>query len=990
MTALTQAFALVVSLPGSAIYHILVFFALQAAFGIALSHWRRYGSESGASRLTIAAGVAALARVLLLALVAAGSLGLFSAEALLPPLDRAITLLTTALIAWSLLFRPGRRWADVVMSLLVVAVVILYAILAIQWYPYGATGYQYNQYDAWWELAKMGVILFAILCLFIFRPPDFGTAFGLFVILYAGVLIQFIGAGSPVLKDVLGTGNFSPSERIAEMAAFPLFAVLVYRHSVSNLGSAPAANAAAPAPAAVPLATLSKVKLTPQAASALAYIAVGVDNDSDFSARVSEAVGRTLLADYTLLFAPTTGGETASCITAFDLIRETHMPGFSITTRKIPTIASAMSRGRPARLRYDTHEQELSGLAQSLGIPQHGSAIFVPFADEGATQNLGGLLVMAAFSQKEWSNEDHNLLASIARPLAQAIVNFNSKSKATYDLLSEVDAANRRVDTALGDLRLAQERAASLATELEQLREENRQHLINLESLTSIIQNETSGGAPVSDTAVTLVAAGHPEEPPAADPEDLSNLQDSYRRALEDLAELNEQLAAAQDALRNTSPVSAPIEQPAAPQSTPAADAGLVESLTTELTTSKQALDKLQRQHADLQDNHAEEIAAFSARLAAAQQTIDALHSQTQSAPDAALAAELAQARAEIEQLKAAAAPASSGSDSSAPDGRLADDQAELERLKSAQTLASKENEVLSARLADAQAEIERLKSALVAAPDALAPGLGSIDDLTRQLSDAHSEIVSLRGKLQSAPVDAPSVLRSQSAMLLSLIQDMRQPLSSMVGYTDLLLGESVGIIGALQRNFLERVKASGERMTHTLDDLIRLTAIDSGTLMLEEQDFEIVDVIEDAFTSVGTQFREKSISLRMDIAEELPPIAADRDAITQIISRLLTNACAASDPNSEVVLTAHTQGESTMLVSVRDTGGGIPEKDMTKVFARSYRADRPLIQGLGDTGVGLSIAKALAEAQGGRIWVDSQIGNGSTFSVLLPTNGHQ
>jgi signal transduction histidine kinase len=933
MAALNQAFALIISLPGSAIYHIMMFFALQAAFGIAWSHRRRLGAASGSARLVIAAGLAALARVVLLALVAAGSLGFYSAEALLPPLDRAVTLLSTLLIAWAVLFRPGRRWADVLVSLAVVAVAVMYAALAIQWYPAGASGVAYNRYDTWWELAKMGVILFTILGLFIFRPPDWGTAFGLFLILYAGVLIQFVGADSAALKDVLANGSFSPSERIAEMAAFPLFAVLVYRHSIAVL-SGPAESKTLAAPAApITLAPSSKVKLTPQAASALTYIAVGAEDDSDFSARVSEAVGRTLLADYTLLFAPPMGNETLSCINAFDLIREAHMPGFSIAARKVPTITSAMSRGRPARLRWDTHEQELSNLVQSLGIPQHGSAVFVPFAEEDSSQNLGGILVMAAFSQKEWSNDDHNLLASIAKPLAKAIVSFSAKSKSTYDLLAQVDAANHREETALADVQNAQARAAGLADELERLRDENRQHLIQIESLTAIIQADSAGRPAFADNSPAVESAKSQDQADI-DPEEFASLQDSYRRALEDLAQLNEELTAAQEGLKQA-PHSAVLEsaQPPAAPAALGADAALVESLTTELTARKNSLEQLQLQLAAMQDNHAEEVAAFAARLTAAQQLADQ-H------------------------------PAAAG--------------------------AGPEASAIQDKLTQAQAEIERLKAALVAAPAGLAPGLGSVDDLTKQLSDAHSEIVNLRRQLQTAPVDAPAVLRSQSAMLLSLIQDMRQPLSSMVGYTDLLLGESVGIIGALQRNFLERVKASGERMTHTLDDLIRLSAIDSGTLMLEEQDFEIVDVIEDAFTGVGTQFREKSISLRMDIAEELPPIAADRDAITQIISRLLTNACSASEPNSEVVLMAHVQGASAMLVSVRDTGGGIPEKDMPRVFARSYRADRPLIQGLGETGVGLSIAKALAEAQGGRIWVDSQIGSGSTFSVLLPTNGHQ
>jgi signal transduction histidine kinase len=943
MAILNQAFALITSLQGSAIYHIILFFALQAAFGIALSHRRRYGPSSNSTRLVIAAGLAALARGLLLVLVALGASGLFSAEALLPPLDRAVSLFCILMISWAVMFRPGRRWADVIVSLAVVGVVVLYAALAIQWYPAGASGVQYNPYDTIWELAKVGVILFSLLGLLIFRPADWGTGLGLFLLLLAGVLYHLL---SPILTD-----SYPASERMAEMAAFPLFAVIVYRHALGSLPAPQTVVVAAPA-VSQPVAQVTeadlttqnfKVKLTPQAASALAYIAVGSD-DSDFSKRVSEAVGRTLLADYTLFFAPPIGEEALTCVNAFDLIREIYLPGFTISARKIPTIASAIARSRPARLRWDTpaQVQEVASLAESLGIPQYGPALFVPFAEEGSDQNLGGILVMAAFSQKEWTNEDHNLLAGIAKPLAKAIASFNTKSKSTYDLLNELDKAHQWIDAAQNDAQDARQRIISLTSDLEHSRDEARQQLIQIESLSAIIQAEAHQSPTINQTDNDALSGSED----LSDSEELTELRGNYRRSLEEMAALNEQLAEAQAALKEHQQAAGKaIETTAAAVTTAstgdlATDTNLVESLTTEVAAKQTALDQLKREMAALHDNHAEEIAAFTDRLTTAQATVERYRQQ--------------QPGTQPLQNTAGA---------------------------------------LQVQLADAQAEIEKLKTALAslsALPASEASDETTTADLTRQLTEAHSEIVNLRHQLQAAPTDAPSVLRSQSAMLLSLIQDMRQPLSSMVGYTDLLLGESVGIIGALQRNFLERVKASGERMTHTLDDLVRITAIDSGTLMLEEQDFEIADVIEDAFTGVGTQFREKGISLRMDIADDLPPVAADRDAILQIVSRLLNNACVASAPNSQVILTAQPQADSAMIVSVQDTGGGIAEKDLSKVFARSYRADRPLIEGLGETGVGLSVAKALAEAQGGRIWVESQNGSGSTFSVLLPTNGHQ
>jgi two-component system, OmpR family, phosphate regulon sensor histidine kinase PhoR len=140
------------------------------------------------------------------------------------------------------------------------------------------------------------------------------------------------------------------------------------------------------------------------------------------------------------------------------------------------------------------------------------------------------------------------------------------------------------------------------------------------------------------------------------------------------------------------------------------------------------------------------------------------------------------------------------------------------------------------------------------------------------------------------------------------------------------------------------------------------------------------------AYTS--SQLREKNITLRIDIPDSLRPLQADREALQQILIHLLQNAGAASPVEGSVTLRVRTQKEGdteNIVIQVTDTGGGIPQADLARVFTRLYRADNVLIQGVGDTGVGLSIAKTLTEAQAGRIWVETEIGSGSTFSVLMP-----
>lgn len=224
--------------------------------------------------------------------------------------------------------------------------------------------------------------------------------------------------------------------------------------------------------------------------------------------------------------------------------------------------------------------------------------------------------------------------------------------------------------------------------------------------------------------------------------------------------------------------------------------------------------------------------------------------------------------------------------------------------------------------------------------------------------------------------------------MVASISQELRQPMSSIIGYTDLLLGESVGILGALQRKFVERVKASTERIGSLIDDLIQMTTLESGLADLKSEAVDLNGIIDNAVSYTSSQIRERNISLRLDLPRSLSPIHADREALQQILIHLLQNAGAASPLEGNVTLKVKTRVEEDqeyVLIQVTDSGGGISPEDLPRVFTRLYRADNVLIQGVGDTGVGLSIARTLTESQHGRIWVESEPGVGSTFSVLLP-----
>jgi signal transduction histidine kinase len=233
-----------------------------------------------------------------------------------------------------------------------------------------------------------------------------------------------------------------------------------------------------------------------------------------------------------------------------------------------------------------------------------------------------------------------------------------------------------------------------------------------------------------------------------------------------------------------------------------------------------------------------------------------------------------------------------------------------------------------------------------------------------------------------------PARSTEQVEVIASISQELRQPMSSIIGYTDLLLGESVGILGALQRKFVERIKASTERIGTLIDDMIQLNTMETDLAGLKPESVDLNAIIDNAMSYTSSQVREKNISMHLELPKKLAPIQADREALQQILVHLLQNAGAATPVEGRIRLkveTRHEGGQDYVMIQVSDSGGGIPSEDLARVFTRLYRADNVLIQGVGDTGVGLSIAKTLTEAQRGRIWVESEQGVGATFSVLLP-----
>lgn len=293
------------------------------------------------------------------------------------------------------------------------------------------------------------------------------------------------------------------------------------------------------------------------------------------------------------------------------------------------------------------------------------------------------------------------------------------------------------------------------------------------------------------------------------------------------------------------------------------------------------------------------------------------------------------------------------------------------------------------------ETEVSRLQSLLHAqTPDAHEPTY-----MEGELRLALEEVARLKSALSEADQRHLAFINEQSDRLpindkndeiANIIQEMRQPMSSVSGYTDFILSESIGILGALQRKFMERIKISTERMSQLVNELLRLTTVEMNLgKFTATGGADLYALVESAIAESMEAIRAKEINLRVDVAEKLPLLRADEHAIKQVLIKLLENAKDVTPAKGEITLQASVQGgdhrQGYVLIQISDQGGGIPPEYVPLLFTRFSQANGKSIPGTGGASSQLSIVKMLVENNGGRIWVDSQPNKGSTFSILLP-----
>jgi signal transduction histidine kinase len=172
------------------------------------------------------------------------------------------------------------------------------------------------------------------------------------------------------------------------------------------------------------------------------------------------------------------------------------------------------------------------------------------------------------------------------------------------------------------------------------------------------------------------------------------------------------------------------------------------------------------------------------------------------------------------------------------------------------------------------------------------------------------------------------------------------------------------------------------------INDVLDLSKIEAGQLVLALGEYSLKNVVHTVFSAVEPLANEKKLAFKVEVPSNLPPGRGDERRLTQVLLNLVGNAIKFTD-NGEVAIKA-SNANGSFEVAVRDTGPGISEADQTKLFQEFQQADNSVTKKKGGTGLGLAISKRIIEMHGGRIWVESTPGNGSTFSFTVPTKVEQ
>jgi signal transduction histidine kinase len=294
-----------------------------------------------------------------------------------------------------------------------------------------------------------------------------------------------------------------------------------------------------------------------------------------------------------------------------------------------------------------------------------------------------------------------------------------------------------------------------------------------------------------------------------------------------------------------------------------------------------------------------------------------------------------------------------------------------LHRLNSDVTSIGVKQELSSRVMMDGKDELSSLA-------DAINKMLEAIEILQAEQKKAHQEVMQKRDQLEY-------VSRSKSEFLANMSHELRTPLNSIIGFSVLMEQKSHEELNEKQKHYLKNIITSSKFLLNLINDILDLSKVEAGKIELVMEKLFVPTVIEETLILLKEKASKHKIKLIKELDPDLKDIEADQQRFKQILFNLLSNAIKFSKPEGGTITVTSKKEGDVARFSVSDTGIGIKEQDIGKLFKEFGQADARISKQYGGTGLGLAITKKLVELHGGKIWVESKFGEGTTFTFTLP-----